>query len=84
MGSKSLALSFHVQAECKTSRARAGIMKLPHYEVKTPVFMPVGTQVSGSMHLVSNVLLQIIIIIYKTIVFFSITNHTLPLLSRVQ
>lgn len=48
MGSKSLALSFHVQAECKTSRARAGIMKLPHYEVKTPVFMPVGTQVSGS------------------------------------
>ncbi|KAL0849068.1 hypothetical protein ABMA28_013430 [Loxostege sticticalis] len=44
MGSKSLALSFHVQAECKTSRARAGIMKLPHYEVKTPVFMPVGTQ----------------------------------------
>lgn len=45
MGSKSLALSFQVQAECNTSRARAGLMKLPHYDVKTPVFMPVGTQV---------------------------------------
>ncbi|XP_049868109.1 queuine tRNA-ribosyltransferase catalytic subunit [Pectinophora gossypiella] len=44
MGFKSAALSFSVQAECKTSRARAGIMKLPHYEVRTPVFMPVGTQ----------------------------------------
>lgn len=45
MGAKSLALSFHVKAECNVSRARAGLMKLPHYEVKTPVFMPVGTQV---------------------------------------
>ncbi|XP_063838776.1 queuine tRNA-ribosyltransferase catalytic subunit [Ostrinia nubilalis] len=44
MGSKSKALTFHVQAECKTSRARAGLMQLPHYNVKTPVFMPVGTQ----------------------------------------
>lgn len=45
MGSKSIALSFNVQAECKITKARAGLMKLPHYEVKTPVFMPVGTQV---------------------------------------
>ncbi|CAH2988608.1 unnamed protein product [Chilo suppressalis] len=44
MGSKSHALLFHVHAECKTTRARAGLMKLPHYTVKTPVFMPVGTQ----------------------------------------
>ncbi|KAM3959098.1 tRNA-guanine transglycosylase [Aphomia sociella] len=44
MGAKSVALSFNVKAECKVSRARAGLMKLPHYEVKTPVFMPVGTQ----------------------------------------
>ncbi|CAD0196263.1 unnamed protein product [Chrysodeixis includens] len=43
MASKS-ALSFHVKAECKVSKARVGLMKLPHYEVKTPVFMPVGTQ----------------------------------------
>ncbi|CAB3231187.1 unnamed protein product [Arctia plantaginis] len=38
------ALLFHLNAECNTTRARAGIMKLPHYDVKTPVFMPVGTQ----------------------------------------
>lgn len=44
MASKS-ALSFHVKAECNVSKARVGLMKLPHYEVKTPVFMPVGTQV---------------------------------------
>ncbi|XP_059059318.1 queuine tRNA-ribosyltransferase catalytic subunit isoform X2 [Achroia grisella] len=44
MGAQSLALSFSVQAECNISRARAGLMKLPHYEVRTPVFMPVGTQ----------------------------------------
>ncbi|XP_046961779.1 queuine tRNA-ribosyltransferase catalytic subunit [Vanessa cardui] len=44
MVSTSKALSFTIQSECTTSRARAGIMKLPHYNVKTPVFMPVGTQ----------------------------------------
>lgn len=41
----SKALTFHVKAECNVSKARVGLMKLPHYEVKTPVFMPVGTQV---------------------------------------
>lgn len=45
MSGKPMALSFHVKAECNISKARAGVMKLPHYEVKTPVFMPVGTQV---------------------------------------
>ncbi|XP_026737791.1 queuine tRNA-ribosyltransferase catalytic subunit [Trichoplusia ni] len=40
----SKALTFHVKAECNVSKARVGLMKLPHYEVKTPVFMPVGTQ----------------------------------------
>lgn len=33
---------FTVQA--KSGRARAGILRLPHGEVETPVFMPVGTQ----------------------------------------
>ncbi|KAL4715144.1 hypothetical protein ACJJTC_012191 [Scirpophaga incertulas] len=44
MAFKTPSLSFFVQAECKTTRARSGVMKLPHYSVKTPVFMPVGTQ----------------------------------------
>ncbi|XP_045767735.1 queuine tRNA-ribosyltransferase catalytic subunit isoform X1 [Maniola jurtina] len=44
MGSTSIALTFNVQAKCNISRARAASMKLPHYEVETPVFMPVGTQ----------------------------------------
>ncbi|XP_046403957.1 queuine tRNA-ribosyltransferase catalytic subunit [Ischnura elegans] len=41
------ALNFQILAECTTSNARTGIMKLPHFDVETPVFMPVGTQ--GSM-----------------------------------
>ncbi|VVC91877.1 unnamed protein product [Leptidea sinapis] len=44
MGPNLAALSFTLCSECETSKARAGLMKLPHYEVKTPVFMPVGTQ----------------------------------------
>ena len=38
------ALEFKVLAECSTTKARTSIMKLPHAEVETPVFMPVGTQ----------------------------------------
>lgn len=38
-------LVFNVIAECKTSKARASKMILPHGPVDTPVFMPVGTQV---------------------------------------
>ena len=28
---------------CKNSKARCGVMHLPHGDVRTPVFMPVGT-----------------------------------------
>lgn len=38
------ALQFDVIATCNTSRARTSLMKLPHYTVETPVFMPVGTK----------------------------------------
>lgn len=38
------ALTFKVLAECKDSKARAGLMILPHSAVETPVFMPVGTK----------------------------------------
>ena len=38
------ALKLTVIAECSTSRARASLMELPHANVETPVFMPVGTQ----------------------------------------
>ena len=34
---------FNIIAECKTTRARAGLLQTAHGEVKTPVFMPVGT-----------------------------------------
>lgn len=37
-------LQFDVVASCTTSLARTSIMKLPHYTVETPVFMPVGTK----------------------------------------
>lgn len=45
IGSSSPALSFKIIAECSKSRARTSLMKLPHYTVETPAFMPVGTQV---------------------------------------
>ena len=38
------ALSYKVLAECSTTKSRTAILTLPHYEVETPVFMPVGTQ----------------------------------------
>ena len=38
------ALSFGILAECPVSKARVSKMALPHQEVDTPVFMPVGTQ----------------------------------------
>ena len=38
------ALKFTVKAECSTTKARSASMELPHAEVLTPVFMPVGTQ----------------------------------------
>jgi queuine tRNA-ribosyltransferase len=35
---------YKVEAKDPTSRARAGVLKLSHGEVQTPIFMPVGTQ----------------------------------------
>lgn len=35
---------FEVNHECKNSKARTGVMHLPHGDVQTPVFMPVGTK----------------------------------------
>lgn len=37
-------LTYSITSECKTSKARVGLMVLPHGSVDTPVFMPVGTQ----------------------------------------
>lgn len=39
-------LTYKVIAECPTTKARVGCMTLRHGDVDTPVFMPVGTQVS--------------------------------------
>jgi queuine tRNA-ribosyltransferase len=35
---------YEIQAECRVTRARAGLLHTPHGVVETPVFMPVGTQ----------------------------------------
>ena len=32
---------FKIEARCEN--ARAGVLKTPHGEIKTPIFMPVGT-----------------------------------------
>lgn len=45
MSSESKPLVFNVIKKCKTTKARVSKMILPHGEVDTPVFMPVGTQV---------------------------------------
>jgi queuine tRNA-ribosyltransferase len=37
-------ISFEVLAECRQTRARAGLLHTPHGTIETPVFMPVGTQ----------------------------------------
>jgi queuine tRNA-ribosyltransferase len=39
-------LSFTVEACCTQTRARAGSIQTPHGVIRTPVFMPVGTQAS--------------------------------------
>lgn len=39
-------LNFQILAQCKITKARCSLMTLPHHVVETPVFMPVGTQVS--------------------------------------
>lgn len=37
-------LAYQVMAKCPTTKARVGNLLLPHSNVDTPVFMPVGTQ----------------------------------------
>ncbi|CTQ40879.1 queuine tRNA-ribosyltransferase [Babesia microti strain RI] len=44
MEGSSIPLAFNVVKKCSTSRARLGILKLPHGTVTTPIFMPVGTK----------------------------------------
>lgn len=44
-------LIFNILSECKVTKGRVGKMILPHGEVDTPVFMPVGTQVWKCIHI---------------------------------
>lgn len=37
-------LEFVVLAKCSKSRAKTSVVRLPHFDVQTPMFMPVGTQ----------------------------------------
>lgn len=37
-------LKFEIIASCNTTHARTSLLKLPHYTVETPIFMPVGTK----------------------------------------
>lgn len=41
-----IAFSFHLQASCSQTKARAGVFITPHGSVETPRFMPVGTLAS--------------------------------------
>ncbi len=58
-------MNFTLQHSSKGSRARAGVLKTPHGEVQTPIFMPVGTlgTVKGIFHkeLTEDVRAQIIL-----------------------
>jgi queuine tRNA-ribosyltransferase len=38
------AFSFTIDAECAETQARAGTITTPHGTIRTPIFMPVGTQ----------------------------------------
>lgn len=42
-------LIYKIIATCSTTKARVGVMTLRHGDVDTPVFMPVGTQVTQSI-----------------------------------
>lgn len=37
-------VTFDVKTKCRNTLARTGVLHTPHKDVKTPVFMPVGTQ----------------------------------------
>lgn len=47
--SKSDFFSYELEKECKKTGARAGILHTPHGDIKTPVFMPVGTNSAVKM-----------------------------------
>lgn len=38
-----MAITFEVIARCPKTKARAGVLTTPHGQIKTPIFMPVGT-----------------------------------------
>ena len=46
MGVRGLKMTFEVQHTDPNSNARAGLIKTDHGEIKTPIFMPVGTVAS--------------------------------------
>ena len=63
---------FDVEHECAGSMARTGVLHLPHGDVRTPVFMPVGTK--GTVKAVSKDELEEIgfeIILANTICIFA-------------
>ncbi len=37
-------MSFKIEAKCKNSKARSGILRTSHGDIRTPAFMPVGTR----------------------------------------
>ena len=37
-------VTFDLKTSCKDTLARTGVLRTPHKDIKTPVFMPVGTQ----------------------------------------
>ncbi|MFI5153264.1 MAG: tRNA guanosine(34) transglycosylase Tgt [Chitinophagales bacterium] len=45
-------LDFHIESEDKSTKARAGRLMTAHGEVRTPIFMPVGT--AGTVKAVTN------------------------------
>jgi queuine tRNA-ribosyltransferase len=39
-----MAVTFNIGKKCTSTAARTGVLKTPHGEINTPVYMPVGTQ----------------------------------------
>lgn len=39
-----MSVTFEIEAQCSHTGARAGILHTPHGDIKTPVYMPVGTK----------------------------------------
>ena len=44
-------MDFKITKKDKDTKARAGIIKTDHGEIKTPIFMPVGTVASVAINL---------------------------------